>query len=138
MKVLRTEIVIQANPSKVWEVLTAFDTYPAWNPFVKWLKGEVKVGNRIEVALPGMNFKPKVLVFDKNKEFRWLGHLFFAGLFDGEHSFELQDNQNGTTTFIHSEQFTGILVPLFNKMLDTQTKTGFEEMNLALKIRSEA
>ncbi|WP_228479091.1 SRPBCC family protein [Flavobacterium soyangense] len=35
----------------------------------------------------GMTFKPKVLAFETNKEFRWLGHLLFPGLFDGEHKF---------------------------------------------------
>ncbi len=104
---------------------------------MKSLEGEVKPGAQIKVKLPGMNFKPKVMAFEKNKEFRWLGHLLFPGLFDGEHRFQLKDNGDGTTTFIHSETFKGILVPLFSRMLDNETKTGFQLMNEKLKLMVE-
>ena len=141
-KELITEIKIKANPTKVWAVLTDFRSYSTWNPFIKSLTGNVQVGNTIMARLEppkasGMTFKPKVLVFEANKKFVWLGHLFIKGLFDGEHSFELIDNLDGTTTFIQSEKFGGILIPLFKKMLDTNTKEGFESMNNELKERVE-
>ena len=52
-------------------------------------------------------------------------------------SFELIDNKNGTTTFIQSEKFKGILVPLFKKMLDYNTVNGFNAMNKKLKELAE-
>jgi hypothetical protein len=136
-KEIRTEIHIHATPSKIWQVLTDFSSYPQWNPFVKSLTGTVAVGQKIKVALPGMNFTPLVLSFEANRHFSWQGHLFFKGLFDGLHSFEIIDNKNGTSTFIHSEKFGGILVPLFNGMLEKDTKPGFEQMNQKLKARAE-
>lgn len=136
-KEIKTEILIKATPEKVWSVLTNFKEYPKWNPFVRSLTGNVKVGNKIKVVLQGMTFKPEVLVYESNKEFRWLGHLIFSGLFDGEHSFVLIDNGNGTTTFKHSEKFNGILVGLFSKKLDKETKSGFESMNQSLKEKAE-
>lgn len=136
-KEIKTEIIINASPEKVWEVLTDFESYESWNPFVSKLVGEVKVGNTIEVSLPGMKFKPEVLAFVKNKEFRWLGHLLVKGLFDGEHCFEILDNNNGSVTFVHSEKFNGCLVFLFKNMLDTKTKSGFISMNKKLKERCE-
>jgi len=54
-----------------------------------------------------------------------------------EHKFELIDHGNGTTTFIQSEKFKGILVSLFAKQLDNNTKRGFMEMNLKLKAVAE-
>lgn len=141
-KEIKTEILINATPEKVWSILTNFDNYPNWNPFIKSIKGEVKVGNKIIVRIEppeskGMTFKPKVLKFDSNKELTWLGNLLFVGLFDGEHKFELIDNGNGTTTFRQSEKFKGILVPLFKKQLDNNTKRGFAEMNKKLKELAE-
>lgn len=141
-KEIKTEIIIQTTPERVWEVLTDFDKYSNWNPFIKSLQGQVKVGEKIVVRLEppgakGMTFKPKVLVFDKNKEFKWIGHLFFPGLFDGEHRFELIDNGNGTTTFIQAEKFKGILVRLLSKMLDGSTLDGFRAMNERLKVEAE-
>ena len=141
-KEIKTEISINATPEKVWSILTDFDKYPNWNPFIKSITGNVAVGNKITARLEppeanGMTFKPTVLAFEKNKEFRWIGHLLFPRLFDGEHKFELNDNRNGTTTFRQSEKFAGILVPLFKKMLDNNTKKGFEEMNKKLKELAE-
>jgi len=82
-------------------------------------------------------FKPVVLTLNENTELKWLGHLWFKGLFDGEHKFKLTDNGNGTTNFEQSENFSGILVKLFSKSLDKDTKNGFEQMNKELKLRAE-
>jgi hypothetical protein len=140
---LRTEILINAKPEKIWNVLMAFDDYPKWNPFIKSLSGNANVGNElvVELAPPNersMTIKPKVTDVQVHKRFSWLGHLLFPGLFDGEHIFELIDNGNGTTTFVHRENFGGILIPLFNKMLKVSTKRGFEMMNEKLKELAEA
>lgn len=66
-----------------------------------------------------------------------MGHFIFSGLFDGEHKFELIDNGNGTTTFIQSENFKGVLIPLFKKMLEVNTLDGFNQMNQKLKELAE-
>ncbi|MDX2191336.1 MAG: SRPBCC domain-containing protein [Bacteroidota bacterium] len=141
-KEIKTEILINASPDKVWSILTNFENYPNWNPFIKSIKGQVQVGNKITARIEppdaqGMTFKPKMLTYVTNKEFSWLGHLMFAGLFDGQHKFELIDNGNGTTTFVHSEKFNGILVPMFKKMLDHNTVNGFNNMNRKLKELAE-
>ncbi|RQO70587.1 SRPBCC domain-containing protein [Pedobacter sp. KBW06] len=141
-KEIKTEILINARPESVWAILTAFDQYPDWNPFIKSIKGDGTVGNRLVVRIEppeakSMTFKPRVLAFEANKEFRWIGNLLFSGLFDGEHKFELIDHGNGTTTLIQSEHFKGILVSLFAKQLDNNTRRGFMEMNAKLKELAE-
>lgn len=136
-KQIKTSITIHAGKEKVWEILMDFEKYPEWNSFIKSVSGEAKVGNQIEVTLQGMTFKPKVVTLTKNSEFKWLGHLWFKGLFDGAHRFKLTDNGNGTTHFEQSENFSGLLVHLFSKSLDKSTKVGFEQMNKELKLRAE-
>lgn len=118
--------------------LTDFQNLRTWNPFIKSITGEAKAGSQITVSIAppdgkGMTFKPTVLAFVPNKEFRWLGKLLFKGLFDGEHKFELIDNGNGTTTFLHSVKFKGLLVGLFKNQLQNNTKKGFELMNASFK-----
>ena len=136
-KQINTSITIKASKEKIWKILTDFEKYPEWNSFIKSVTGEVKVGNQIQIKLQGMTFKPIVLTFKENTELKWLGHLWFKGLFDGEHKFKLTDNGNGTTNFEQSENFSGILVKLFAKSLDKDTKNGFEQMNQELKLRAE-
>lgn len=142
MKEIKTEILINAIPQRIWDILVDFDHYHEWNPFIKSITGNVVIGNKIKVRLEppeasAMTFKPKVLVFEDYKELRWLGNLLFPGLFDGEHKFELIDNGNGTTTFKQSEKFKGILVPLFKNILDINTTNGFNLMNQRLKELAE-
>jgi hypothetical protein len=142
-KEIKTEILIHASPEKVWAIFSDFRSYLKWNPFIKSLSGEVKVKNKIKVTIEPYNskpisFKPKVLVYEANKEFRWIGHLLFGGLFDGNHQFELIDNGNGTTTFKQSEVFKGILTPFFSKKKMENTRKGYEAMNQKLKELAES
>jgi len=136
-KHIKTSINIQASPETVWEILTAFNKYPDWNPFIMELKGEVKVGYRIFIKLPGMSFKPTIKSYAKAQEFSWLGHLWFKGLFDGHHQFKLIKQADGSTLFEHSETFNGILVKPLLKMVEKDTINGFKEMNKKLKYLSE-
>lgn len=142
-KHISTQILIGATPQRVWSILTDFEAYPQWNPFVRSVSGHIAPGQtiRVELQQPGsgiMTIKPKVLALEEPRVFRWIGHLLFRGLFDGEHAFEVRDNGDGSSTFTQSERFGGILVPLFSKMLDTKTLKGFFLMNEALKARCES
>ena len=136
-KQIKTSITINASKEKIWKILTDFENYPEWNSFIKSVTGEVKVGKQIKIKLQGMTFKPIILIFNENSELKWLGRLWFKGIFDGEHKFKLTDNGNGTTNFEQSEIFSGILVKLFSKSLDKDTKNGFEQMNKELKLHAE-
>lgn len=84
-----------------------------------------------------MTFRPKVLKAEPKHELRWLGHLLIPGLFDGEHIFTIESLAEDRVRFVQREIFKGILVPLFARGLDKDTRRGFEEMNRALKGRAE-
>jgi len=138
MKELRTEIKIKASPEKIWTILTDFTKYPEWNPMIKSFKGDLTEGQKVIVRLeqPGsraMTFKPVITKVVPNQQLRWQGHLLIGGLFDGEHIFEITDYPDGSCTFVHREIFKGILIPLFAKMIDNNTKRAFIMMNERLK-----
>jgi hypothetical protein len=142
MKELRSEIEIQASAERVWQLLTDFASFPRWNPFIRRASGNVLVGERLEVNIQpsgarGMIFRPTVLKAEPNRELRWLGHFLVSGLFDGEHIFTIEPLGTNRARFIQREIFTGLLVPILARGLDTDTRRGFEEMNLALKVRAE-
>jgi hypothetical protein len=142
VKQIYTEIEIHASPQKVWQVLTDFDHFQDWNPFIRAVRGKAETGTRLEVQLqpPGgkpMTFRPKVLKVEEGHELRWLGHFLVPGLFDGQHTFKIESMENGRVRFIQREKFRGILVPFLSRSLDGQTKRGFKQMNEALKARAE-
>jgi hypothetical protein len=138
---LHTEIEIHAPPEQVWTILADLDRYEEWNPFVVSSQGRVAVGQRLTNRLqpPGgraMTFRPVVTVVEPSSVFEWRGRLGLPGLFDGRHRFELTPTTMGTR-LAQSEQFSGVLVPLLRRSLDTRTRVGFEAMNAALKARCE-
>jgi hypothetical protein len=138
MKELKTEIEINGTIDQVWDVLTDFSSFPEWNPFIKKIEGELKISAQLKVLIepPGgkaMTFKAIVKILKPKSEFWWLGSLLIPGIFDGEHIFQLEQINDNKTKFIHRENFSGLLVPLFWKSLNRNTRQGFEEMNKALK-----
>ena len=79
-KEIKTEILIHATPERVWAILTDFDNYRNWNPFIRSVTGEVAVGNTITARLepPGTgrdDDKTELLVFETNRELRWLAYF---------------------------------------------------------------
>lgn len=86
-KKIETSVRINASRETIWQVLTNFEKYPEWNSFIKSVSGNVEEGNQINVVLQGMKFKPQVLKFDKNTEFKWLGSLWFKACLMGSTGF---------------------------------------------------
>ena len=143
MKKIRTEVIIEGTCKEVWEELTDFDSYPEWNPFIH-IKGSPGLGNTLENTMflvaggKPQVFRPKIIIWEEQKGFSWLGHLFVPGIFDGEHFFELVPHGNGYVRLIHGENFNGILSGLFMKLIGNKTMAAFIRMNAALKERVEA
>jgi hypothetical protein len=143
MREIRTEVEIAAPRERVWAVLADFARHAEWNPFIRSIKGELKVGGQLEIRIhpPGgkaMTFEPELIRAVPSEELRWIGRVLLQGIFDGEHIFELKPIDNGERTrFVQREEFRGVLVPFLWRTLNTDTRRGFEEMNQALKERVE-
>jgi hypothetical protein len=140
---LHSEIIIAASPARVWQVLTDFDAYPDWNPFIRRIAGQPVAGTRLEVQLVppgsrGMTLRPTVLEARPERALRWLGHLGVPGIFDGEHTLRIESLSPEQVRFVQSERFTGLLAPAISRLIARGTHEGFEAMNAALKVRAEA
>jgi hypothetical protein len=141
MRILRREIEIDAPSSRVWQVVSDFESYPDWNPFIRSISGRRERGAKLEVRIapPGgrpMTFRPKVQSLEEGRELRWLGRLLVPGLFDGEHRLLVEPLDPNRSRFVQSERFNGLLVGLLRGVLE-RTEAGFEQMNRALKQRAE-
>jgi len=125
----------------VWDIITDFDNYSEWNPFIKEISGNQIVGKQIEVLIKPLNsnemrFRPKILVYKPEEELRWMGKLWIPKLFDGEHSLIIKKIAENKVLFIQKEKFRGLLIPLFQGLLKN-TESGFKIMNQALKSLAE-
>jgi hypothetical protein len=133
MKTVSATTWIDAQPLKVWAILTDLSRYQEWNPFFVAAAGEIAVGRRIFLRClpPGgrpMTIKPTVTAATTGAELRWTA--------SGEHSFTLSAG-NGGTLLVQSETFKGLLVPVSGRAL-ARAETGFQALNSALKARAEA
>lgn len=138
MRTIDTAIDIEAPPDAVWAVITDFAAYPAWNPFMVSIAGDREPGSRLAVTMqnPGgrpTRFRPVVLASDA-RSLRWVGKVLIRGVFDGAHELRVEATPNGAR-FVQREVFSGVLVPLLWRTLNTKTRAGFEAMNEALKQR---
>lgn len=140
MKELKTEIIINANKEKVWEVLMDFAAYPAWSTFIRSIEGEAKVGSKLKNTLRAKHsdqvFKPVVTRMEEAKAFEWLGSIPL-GLFKGRHYFILESLGDHQTKLIHGEVFSGLLRSMIMKKVGEDTLRGFQAWNKAIKARVE-
>jgi len=138
-RTIQIEVTINASASKVWQVLTDFEAYPQWNPFIRQMTGAARPGEQLMAELHSggrtMTIRPTVLVVQPERELAWIGRLFIPGVFDGEHSFIIEP-LGDRVHFVQSETFKGVLVPFSGAIL-SDTERSFQGMNQALKERAE-
>lgn len=136
-----TEIHIQAPSQKVWEILTDFENYTSWNPFIIKSEGKLELGSKLtnHLKLNGkVNvFKPEITLIEAGKHFEWMGSAPL-GVFNGNHYFILEATGANSCKFIHGERFSGWLRGLILKQVGQETLAQFKQMNQALKEAAEA
>jgi hypothetical protein len=142
LKTIETNIVIDSTPERIWDVLTNFEEYELWNPFMTKVVGNASLGSKIEVnikTISGKNrsYYPIITKCETNQELRWKGKSFLPGVFDGERVFVLKKSDDDKVSFSHKEIFSGLGVKLVGNKLDENLREGFVRMNEALKVRAE-
>ncbi len=136
-------IHIQASPAQIWAILSDFESFPAWNPFIRRASGEIVTGQKISVNLrlygkTLVPFKPTITMSEAPNELRWLARMGPAGVFDVERFFIIEAGPDGGSTFHQGEDCTGFLAPIALKTgLESRILAGYERLNQALKKRAE-
>lgn len=139
---IRTEIRINASPSRVWGVLTDFVRYPEWNPFILEVKGVVRphavVPYRFEFPR-GVRLWAiaRILRLEPEKELRWAAHFLTPGVFNGEHYFAIAEAERAHSVFHHGEIFTGFALPIAWPVIRAYGPQIYGSLNEALKRRAE-
>lgn len=137
-----TTVDVDTPPNRTWQVLTAFEEWPAWHPSILEFAGNATAGQRLRFRARSpegggaVTLKPTVLDADPGRLLRWRGHFLVRGLFDATHEFTLEPTDRGTHV-IQRERFTGILVPLMRSVL-ARTERDNTRADRALKARAES
>lgn len=143
MKKLASALEIAAPPERIWEQLTDFPGFQAWNPFIRSASGDIRPGNRITITMKlgssERTFRPTVSKVEPNRELRWLARVGPRGVFDVERIFEIEPLADGRTRFAQSEICTGLLEPILflGGKLERDILRGYDEFARAIKDRVE-
>ena len=140
-RTIRTEIVIDAPPERVWAALTGFGDYGAWNPCLRRIVGEAGSNQALRITirfgwLPPIRFRARIDRFSRMEILGWRATFLF-GLLNANHWFELHPLDAGKTRFVHCETFTGPLATPFLALLSGVIRQSYDAMNRALKAKVE-
>lgn len=136
---IKTEVVINAPPEKVWATIIDFPHYERWNSQLAYLGGTVKPQGQLHLKLsvegtPPYEFKPTISHWEENERLAWLARTGVPRLFDGEHFYELEALPGGKTRLINREEYRGVLsLVMKNLPMMKKAPQGFEKMNQELK-----
>lgn len=135
---LVSSIDIHAAPEHVWSVLTDFTAYGEWSHF-RSIEGAPVEGSRLKIRMPGLSFRPFVTAAVPNEKLQWSAKIMSERIFLGQHSFGLVGNEDGTTTVINTELFSGGSVKPFGRLFAKGGKDdGYAAFNRSLKARVES
>jgi hypothetical protein len=143
LKEIITRIEIRSNPEKVWKVLTDFQLYKFWNPFIIGITGSPNRGEKIEIELRTAAQKtriyhPVITKVDPPKELRWYGKAILPLILDGEHIFTIEENEEHDTIFTQKEILKGLGAYFGNARMFDDIRKSFQMMNSSLKLRAES
>ena len=135
-KSVHHEISINASPEKVWKVLTDMNAYDQWNPTMKLVNGEIKVGNKVTYQFTQdenniSEIPATVKQIIPNKLLNQSGGIPLVLTYN--HKYILEPENDGTKVTIH-EDYSGIGVNFWNPKL---VELAYARLNKALKKRAE-
>ena len=134
---------IAAPAERVWEVLTDFDAYGDWNPFVVQASASLEVG-------AAMDMRVRVLPFMTQGQREWItsvepGRGFCYGLaknalgaLNSERCHRVLPQGEGRCRYESRFAIEGWLSGIVKGLLGGQLRRGFGEMSAAVKTRAES
>jgi uncharacterized protein YndB with AHSA1/START domain len=109
------EVEISAEPELVWDVLTAFERWPTWNPDVTSVSmhGDVAVGSEFRWKAGLGTITSTIQEVDPPRRITWTGRALGIR---AVHVWWLEPS-DGATTVLTEESYQGLVARLFRRPL---------------------
>jgi hypothetical protein len=129
-------INIKAKAEQIWSLLTNARGFPTWNSTVQNIEGTIAPGQTITLKTTASErlFKLKVTTFEPNSLMIWQDGI--APMFIGVRRYSLTPKSDGSTDFLMSETFSGLMLPIIARSLPDFRPT-FEQYAADLKAAAE-
>ncbi len=105
-----SDIVIEATPEQVWEVLTDFDAMPDWSSSLQGVVGDLSDGGQATAIYLNEGAPqefPHILTWEEGRSFSWSDPLAFAPGIVDHHRFIVDRTDGSATLFVQTDQLTG-------------------------------
>ena len=143
MRTIAASSVIFAPIDRVWSVLSDFDKYPEWSPFLVKIDGEVSVGTMLTLHVvmragqKPLTQRERVSMREEGREVRWGTVMGPPLLLKAERFQRLTAISATETRYETADDFEGALVPLVFALYRANIQAGFDATAIALKTRCE-
>lgn len=138
--VARSEVEIAAAPEVAWDVLTAIDDWPSWNPAVKSvsIEGGIDEGSVFRWKAGPGTITSTITDVEKPRRIAWNGTTFGVR---ATHVHTLEPSDGGT--LVRSEEsWDGVVARLFpgrlRKTLDSSLRDGLQHLKAEAERREPA
>lgn len=133
------EVVVDAPRHVVWDLLSDFEGYGSWNPFITDASGEPHKGEAVSMQLEPHGEQPrysecKVLVVKELRKLHWRCRTHAPGLLDREHTFRVLPLGPDRVLLVYDGRWEGLLQPFADL---NARKRGYGSMTRALKWHAE-
>jgi hypothetical protein len=137
----RSEVLVDASPEQVWEVLVDLPRYGEWNPFTIAVRSKLEVGASVDmdVRLNGRVRRQRetVRVVQPHRCLDWGMQLGPRWLLRAERRQHLTAEREARTRYVTEDRIEGWLAPLVHLLYGRTLTAGFAAMATALKERVE-
>jgi uncharacterized protein YndB with AHSA1/START domain len=129
------EVLINAAPGEVWNVLTDIEEWSNWNTRIKktTLREKLKTGARFTWKTNGNQIKSQIHTYDHNTTLGWTGKTFGAKAI---HKWTLIPINRGTKVIVE-ESMEGWIISLMKKKMNTILENDIAYWLDQLKIECE-
>ncbi len=132
---------VSAAPEKVWKVLTGFEEYRDWNPFLQKIDGPLELEAPLNISMAGLPSKRQrfsVSGIVQNKYFSFTAVSVLGGWwYHSEHVFRIVLQNGGSIEFVNEAYCHGLSLKFSKNKLSGLLRKGMAAMNNALKRRCE-
>lgn len=131
---VKQQIIIEAQPSKVWQSLTDINKWPEWqeNVVSAHLNGDFKEGTTFDWKAGGLSFSSKIHTCKPLNYFGWTGKTIGASAI---HNWTIKPIPNGTLVEVE-ESLDGLFPRLFSSKFKKDLIKGMQKNLIELKKRS--
>ena len=139
---LEHSVEIAAPAATVWAVLTDFDAYGQWNPFVPRASCRLEPGEPIDMAvrLRGTKLRRQrefINSVNPGRSFSYSMKPAPLGLLRSVREQTVTPSGPGTCHYASHFQIDGPLAPVVSSLLGADMRRGFDDMAESLKTRDE-